>query len=288
MKLVNLIVGSGVALLLTVRAANTAADAPPASPPAAQKPAAVAPDKPGWRLTFDDEFDGSGLDTVKWIDSYPDGVRTHSNQELEYYAPDGYRVDAGHLHLIGERRAMAGHEYTSGIVTTYGKFAQKYGWFEARVRVPRGKGYWPAFWLLPSDKTWPPEIDVLEVLGHEPNKVYLTNHYSDAQGKHQSHGGSFTGPDFSQDFHTFAVDWEPGLVVWYVDGVERFRSTEGVPDTPMYVIANLAVGGDWPGNPDATTHFPGSMDIDYVRVYQKKDAHATATHHVRRGPAAPA
>ncbi|MGC8668496.1 MAG: glycoside hydrolase family 16 protein [Chthonomonadales bacterium] len=225
--------------------------------------------KRGWKLTFHDEFNGDHLDTSKWIDSYPDGVRTHSNNEQQYYAPDGYEVRGGLLRLRAEKRSMGGMPYTSGIVTTYGKFSQMYGWFEIRARFPKGKGFWPAFWLLPADKRWPPEIDVLEILGHEPNKVYMTNHWRDAQGRHLSNGGAWVGPDFSQDFHTFAVDWSPDTIVWYVDGVERFRSSRGVPAMPMYVLVNLAVGGDWPGNPDASTPFPSTMDVDYVRVYRR-------------------
>lgn len=226
--------------------------------------------KPGWILTFHDEFDGTSLDTSKWIDSYPHGARTHNNGEQEFYAPDGYDVSGGDLHLIAENTPDGGMPYKSGMIASYGHFAQQYGWFEIRAKFPAGKGMWPAFWLLPADGSWPPEIDVLEILGHEPDKVYMTNHWGQ-WNDHHSHGESWIGPDFSQGFHTFAVDWEPGLIVWYVDGVERARSTEGVPDAPMYVIANLAVGGNWPGNPDATTHFPASMDVDYIRVYKRAD-----------------
>jgi beta-glucanase (GH16 family) len=225
-------------------------------------------EKPGWKLTFHDEFNETQLDPTKWDDHYWHG-RTHSNNELEYYAPDGYEVADGRLRLKGERRQMAGHEYTAGMISSFGHFAQQYGYFEIRAKFPRGKGFWPAFWLLPANKQWPPEIDVLEILGHEPNKVYFTNHWRDPACTHRSHGQSFTGPDFSADYHTFAIDWEPGEITWYLDGIQRARSTAGVPAEPMYVIANLAVGGDWPGNPDATTPFPGFMDVDYIRVYQK-------------------
>jgi len=228
--------------------------------------------KPGWVLTFHDEFDGDSLDTNRWIDSYPGGVRTHNNNEQEYYSPHGYAVSGGQLHLIGRNQPEGGMPYSSGMVTSWDHFAQTYGWFEIRCRVPAGKGMWPAFWLLPAHGGWPPEIDVLEILGHEPDKVYMTNHWFD--NGHQSHGESWTGPDFSASFHTFAVDWEPGTIVWYVDGVERARSTAGVPSEPMFVLANLAVGGDWPGMPDSTTHFPASMDIDYIRVYRHAGAPA--------------
>jgi beta-glucanase (GH16 family) len=225
-------------------------------------------EKPGWKLTFHDEFDGTQLDRSKWDDKYWDG-RTHSNNELEYYAPDGYEVAGSRLRLKGERRLMAGHDYTSGMISSFGHFAQQYGYFEIRAKFPKGKGFWPAFWLLPANKHWPPEIDILEILGHEPTKVYFTNHWLDAAGVHRQHVQSFTGPDLSADYHTFAIDWEPGAITWYLDGAERAHSTAGVPAEPMYVIANLAVGGDWPGNPDAATPFPGFMDIDYIRVYQK-------------------
>jgi len=233
----------------------------------AATPSTIPPAKPGWTLTFHDEFDGSTLDRGRWIDSYPDGVRTHGDEEQEYYAPDGYQVAAGCLHLIARRQAEGGKPYTSGMIASFGHFAQTYGWFEIRAKFPAGRGMWPAFWLLPTDEAWPPEIDVLEILGHQPRVVHMTNHWAD--GQHRQHGASWAGPDFSRDYHTFAVDWEPGLIIWYVDGVERSRSTAGVPTGPMYLIANLAVGGGWPGNPDAGTPFPGYMDIDYIRVYQK-------------------
>lgn len=231
--------------------------------------------RPGWQLTFHDEFDGDKLDEAKWSDHYYHG-RTHQNRELEYYAPNGYEVKHGLLRLIARpvppenRSATAGLPYTSGMIEGSGKFAQRYGWFEIRCRIPHGKGYWPAFWLLPATRRWPPEIDVMEILGHDPSTVYFTTHWRDNQRVRHSDGHEWKGPDFSADFHTFAVDWEPGLIIWYVDGVERARTSKGVPDEPMYMVANLAVGGDWPGRPDQTTVFPGYMDIDYIRVYQKR------------------
>jgi beta-glucanase (GH16 family) len=231
----------------------------------------MIPTKKGWRLTFHDEFDGGKLDAAKWTDRYWHG-RTHSNNEQQYYAPDGYEVKDGRLRLKAEKRAMGGMPYTSGMIASHDKFSQQYGWFEIRAKFPKGKGFWPAFWLLPATKEWPPEIDILEILGHEINKVYFTTHFNNEQGKHEGHGGSWTGPDFSKDFHTFAVEWKPGECVWYVDDIERYRSQRGIPAEPMYLIANLAVGGDWPGNPDAMTKFPGYMDIDYIRVYQREDA----------------
>jgi len=231
-------------------------------------------EKKGWTLTFHDEFDGTRLDDSKWSDHYWHG-RTHANRELEYYAPDAYEVADGRLRLIARPappenwKNTAGLPYTSGMIEGSGKFSQKYGWFEIRCRVPMGKGFWPAFWLLPATRKWPPEIDILEILGHDPSTVYFTTHWLDDKRKHLSDGHRWKGPDFSADYHTFAVDWEPGLIVWYVDGVERARTTKGVPNEPMYIVANLAVGGDWPGKPNAFTVFPGYMDIDYIRVYRR-------------------
>lgn len=248
----------------------------PQNPP----PAAVAPalpktkvrsvaGKPGWKRVFGDEFDGDRLDTKKWQDAYPGGVRTHSNNERQYYAPDGYQVSGGLLRLRAEKRTMGNMPYTSGMVTSFGAFAQKYGWWEIRAKMPQGKGLWPAFWLLPANKSWPPEIDVFEILAHEPNKVYFTNHWRNpATGKHVYKNAHFVGPDFSRDFHTFAAEWRPGEIIWYVDGIEHHRARAHVPARPMYVLANLAVGGDWPGNPDASTVFPSTMDIDYIHVYK--------------------
>lgn len=245
--------------------------------PHAQRAGVKEMEKKGWVLTFQDEFNDSKLDSSKWIDSYPGNIRTHGDEEKQWYAADGYEVGKGHLRLKGEKREMEGHPYTSGMVASFGKFAQQYGWFEIRAKFPKGKGYWPAFWLLPTSKAWPPEIDVLEILDHEPNKVYLTNHWRDDKGEHKSKGGNWVGPDFTTDYHVFATQWNPGEIIWYVDGIERFRSTIGVPSEPMYLIANLAIGGSWGGYPDASTVFPGYMEIDYIRVYKKQHIQTTTS-----------
>ena len=184
----------------------------------------------------------------------------------------------GYLQLRAEKRDMVGwngklYHYTSGMVMTGGEkyyippgFTFTYGYMEARVRIPAGKGLWPAFWTLPASYTYPPEIDMMEILGDTPSVVHMHYHYSGG-----NIGSTWTGPDFSAGWHTFAADWEPGLVVWYVDGVERFRyaNSSTVTSSPMYVLLDLAVGGDWPGPPDATTVFPAYYDVDYVRIWQK-------------------
>src|SRR5262249_88644 len=149
---------------------------------------------------------------------------------------------------------------------------QTYGYFEARVKVPKGQGYWPAFWLLGAVGTQGVnEIDILEILGNDPTTVYTTIHWGPSYDVgHQSDGKAFTGPDFSADYHVFGLQWDPDKVVWTIDGVERHSHTgDGIPTVNMYIILNLGIGGNWPGAPDSTTPFPGYYDIDYVRGYQR-------------------
>ena len=232
------------------------------TPPAITKPAAQ------WQLVFNDEFEGDTLDTNKWTTAFPWGRAGANESELQYYAEDAFEFQNGIQRIRAEERSMAGYDYTSGIISSYSRFHLQYGYVEMRARMPKGQGFWPAFWLLPVTKDWPPEIDVFEMLGHETDTIYMTLHWLHESGQSQSVQGVHVGPDFNADFHTFAVDWSPGQIVWYIDDVERFRTTENVPDEPMYLLANLAVGGDWPGNPDETTSFPGYYEIDYIRVYQ--------------------
>jgi beta-glucanase (GH16 family) len=228
-------------------------------------------DRPGWKLTFNDEFDGGALDLQKWTPNDPWG--RERNRELQAYVPEAFEVRDGILRVKAEKREAAysgkPRSYTSGMMTTYRKFAQQYGRFEIRCRVPKGKGIWPAFWLLPDPLGWPPEIDVLETLGHEPQKVYFTHHFRGEQRQRKSDGGSWNGPDFSAGFHEFAIEWTAERIVWFVDGVQRFQSEKSIPQTKMYLLANLAVGGDWPGAPDDQTPFPSAMEVDYVRAYEK-------------------
>jgi beta-glucanase (GH16 family) len=229
-----------------------------------------AMEKAGWTLTFHDEFNGKALDRSKWIDSYPDNVRTHSNNEQQYYAEDGWKVGKGAIRFKAEKRSMGGMPYTSGMISSFGKFEQKYGWFEIRAQFPKGKGLWPAFWLLPVTKAWPPEIDILEILGHETDKIYFSTHWGKDYKEHKFKTQEYKGTEFSDGFHTVALEWTEKECIWYVDGKERARTSEGIPHEPMYLLANLAVGGDWPGMPDDKTPFPSFMDIDYIRVYKRK------------------
>ena len=233
--------------------------------------AAEQADLPGWTLTFQDEFNSTALDTRKWMPRDP--FERERNHELQAYVTNAFKVKDGVLSIIadkgeafydGKQRA-----YTSGMMNTRGKFSQQYGRFEIRCRVPRGKGLWPAFWLLPVAGGWPREIDVLEFLGQNTARVHMAHHFP--HEKHGSHEGSWSGPDFAADFHQFAIEWSPQAIVWYVDGVERFRSEKSVPHEEMYLMVNLAVGGDWPGAPNEWTRFPAAFAVDYVRVYRRAE-----------------
>jgi MYXO-CTERM domain-containing protein len=237
-------------------------------------PAYAAPwDKPGWELTFQDEFDGTAVDLGRWKPRYKWGEAI-INSELQAYVDDAFVVQDGILSIVAKHESgqYAGQtlEYRSGVICSLHE--QTYGYFEARVKVPKGQGYWPAFWLLGAVGT--PnvnEIDILELLGHQTNTAYMTVHWGESYGAgHESDGSSFVGPDFSEGFHVFAVEWDESAIRWSIDGLERFtHSGDGVADVPMYLILNLAVGGGWPGAPDSTTVFPGSFQIDYVRAYRK-------------------
>jgi len=139
-----------------------------------------------------------------------------------------------------------------------------------RARMPGGRGLWPAFWLLPVDRSWPPEIDVLEILGNDPTTLH-TNAHSKASGKHTDAPSVIRLPDTSAGFHSYAVDWEADEIRWYFDGVEVAR-VPTPPDMhkPMYMLVNLAVGGHWPGSPDASTSFPAVLAIDWIRAYRRE------------------
>jgi beta-glucanase (GH16 family) len=256
-----------VAALLTLAAGVTGAQA---SPP------------PGtWHLAFGDEFNGTSLDGSKWNTCYPSGCYGPSSGELEWYQAANVTESGGYLHLTAKHESVTPkrrttYNYTSGMVSSGGadsrtapSYSFKYGYFEISAQVPMGQGLWPAFWTLPASYKWPPEIDAMEINGAYTNKVDMTYHWGTNKNGYATQW--YTSPnDFAVAQHTFGVDWEPDSITWYVDGVEQFQYTNAsnIPNQPLYLIANLAVGGAWPGNPDATTPFPSEVAIDYIHVYQ--------------------
>ncbi|MFI5983806.1 lectin [Streptomyces sp. NPDC051555] len=256
----------------------------PASGNPAPTPTAAA------AVTFSDDFDGpagAAVDPGKWQVETGDNVNNH---ERQYYTA-GNRNAAldgqGHLVITARRENPSDYAcwygrcaYTSARLNTAGRFTQKYGHVEARLKVPRGQGMWPAFWMLGDDigqVGWPNsgEIDVMENVGFEPSTVHGTLHgpgYSGSGGI----GAAYSlpaGQAFADAFHTFAVDWAPDAVTWSVDGTVYQRRTPAdlgghswAFNKPFFLILNLAVGGYWPGDPDGGTAFPQQLVVDHVRV----------------------
>lgn len=243
--------------------------------------AADAPQPPGWVLDWHDEFDGKVLDKTRWVAET--GGHGWGNQELQYYTgrPENLRVDGGNLVIEARREDYQGSKYTSARIKTAGLVERTYGRYEARIKIPRGQGIWPAFWMLGADISssgWPRsgEIDIMEIIGKEPNLVYGTLHgpgYSGAKAFGKSL--ALEQGAYADDYHVYAVEWEPREIRWYRDGIlyhtarPDMVSGDWVFEHPFFVLLNLAVGGAWPGNPDASTPFPRQMLVDYVRVYKR-------------------
>lgn len=243
---------------------------------------------PNWKLVWSDEFDGASIDTSKW--NFEIDGKGGGNGEMEYYTdkPENAHVENGNLIITaikdGTDAEGRKHKFTSARMTTKGKFSCKYGRFEARIKMPTGRGVWPAFWLMPEDSVYggwasSGEIDIVEEVGDKPNVAFGTIHYGDKWPGNTHTGDKYTLPsgDLSDDFHIYAVEWEEGVIRWYFDNqlyqTQTKWYTKAAPfpapfDQKFFVILNFAVGGAWPGKPAPSTPFPQSMQVDYVRVYQ--------------------
>jgi len=233
----------------------------------------------GWTLTFDDEFDESSLDFCKWQLRQKWGEKV-VNHEIEAYvsvadASQAFTLDNGILHIVARKqKGVYGgvtQPYTSGLLASVDN--QKYGYYEIRSRMPSGSGLWPAFWLLHTP-AYPDihEIDIMEWISPSPNIVFMTDHFGTNYDTNSLESQvTISAPDFTTAFHIFGLDWEADRIVWYADGVEvgRLTSPNTLHDVEMYVVVNLAVGGDLPGSPQPGAVFPTSFDVDYVRVYQR-------------------
>lgn len=236
-------------------------------------------------MIFSDEFDGTSLNTSIWNNNcYPDGWDddpdpnicscAYSNEAELYRSANAYVDGSGHLVLRAEKDTSVNPEQIySGMVQSYSSFHFTYGFVEARFKVVAGNGLWPAFWMLASNKgAWPvEEIDIMEQLGHDPNRAYMAIHWPSGGGSQQS-GCNYVISNFTTAWHTFGIDWQANSVIWYIDGVQRcsYNTAENIPSTPMFMILNFAVGdvGSWPGPIDSSTLFPSDFTIDYVRVWQ--------------------
>jgi beta-glucanase (GH16 family) len=243
---------------------------------ATTEPKDTIPQIPGYTLVWNDEFDGSNIDLTKW-DHEVNG-NGGGNNELQYYTnfPTNSFIENGSLVIQARKENYLGKEYTSARMRTLNKGDWTYGRFDIRAKLPFGQGLWPAIWMLPSDwfyGGWPEsgEIDIMELLGHQPYKVYGTIHYG-TSANHQSNGGSYqlSASTFANDYHLFTMEWDSVGMKWYVDGNLYYTTTHGQPfDKRFHMLLNVAVGGNWPGNPNLSTTFPQKMFVDYVRVYKK-------------------
>jgi beta-glucanase (GH16 family) len=235
------------------------------------------------RLIFSDDF--NTLNPVwhhgHWWEKDTDITTTNTNEQ-QAYVPGNVSIENGNLKITALKQTVnvvnewpdrpSTYYYTSGLVETGGdqygyanKFTFQYGYMEARIKIPSGQGLWPAFWMWPANYQDPPEIDTMEIIGNLPNELNMTYHYVGGQS-----GQVYNGPDFSQDYHIYGCEWTPTYIAWYIDGaqVARFTDAAKIPQQRMYLILNLAVGGDWPG-PVSNSALPASMLVDWLHVYQK-------------------
>ncbi len=238
-------------------------------------------ERPGWTLIWQDEFEGEELDPEKWVKEI--GGHGWGNNEYQFYTdrPENVRLEDGNLVIEARDEFFIRRHYTSGRIKTQGLFTFTYGRVEARMRLPYGQGIWPAFWMLGDnieEDGWPlcGEIDIMEHIGREPRRVYGTVHgpgYSGSGGI--GHFTTVPEGSLSEEFHTFAIEWEPEEIRWYLDDEQFFKLTpdqvskEWVFDHPFFILINMAVGGYWPGYPDESTVFPQFLTVDYVRIYQR-------------------
>ena len=247
-----------------------------------------------WKLVWSDEFDSNTISTNNWQFDVGNGNGGWGNRELEYYTslPENAFVSDGLLHIVARKESYNGFHFTSAKLKSSHRFSKKFGRFEFRAKLPSGQGYWPALWMMPEKSVyggWPAsgEIDVVENRGSNATTVLGTIHFGGLYPHHDQSWGPpfrFSDGDSVTNFHVYAVEWTTNSIGWSVDNRTyetqsswwsssnrtntAIRNAYPAPfDQPFYIIMNLAVGGKFGGNPDATTVFPGEMQVDYVRVY---------------------
>lgn len=238
---------------------------------------------PNYTLVWADEFDGNALQTSSWNYEIGNGSNGWGNNEHQYYTsnPKNVFVSEGNLIIEARRERIETFPYTSARLTTKGKREFQFGRIDIRAKLPKGKGVWPALWMLGANISqvgWPRcgEIDIMELIGHEPNKVHGTLHWNGTNG-HAFRGGSTTlaSGDFSDRFHVFSILWKKDTISWYVDDALFYSMSR--PDfgeavypfnAPQFFLFNVAVGGNWPGYPDESTILPQRMFVDYIRIFQ--------------------
>lgn len=233
-----------------------------------------------WNLVWSDEFSGSRLNSSNWVCEIGTGSSGWGNNELEYYTNrlDNVRVEDGSLIIEAKKENYSGMGYTSARIKTQGLKEFTYGKVEARIKLPKGQGIWPAFWMLGSNisqVSWPKcgEIDIMEHVNNEAT-IHGTIHWFADQ--YAYYGGESSSLDITQ-YHVYSIEWDANSIKWFIDGNPYWEANikENINGTeefhkPFFILLNLAVGGNWPGSPDSTTQFPAKMYVDYVRVYQNR------------------
>jgi beta-glucanase (GH16 family) len=238
---------------------------------------------PNYTLVWSDEFSGTSLDLNSWNQEIGNN-NGWGNNELEYYTNSTKNtfVSNGNLIIEARKEAISGFNYTSGRMTTQNKKTFTFGRIDIRAKLPVGKGIWPALWMLGANINtvgWPAsgEIDIMELIGTYPARTHGTLHWKPVTGNSINKGGYYDLPsgDFSQKFHVFSIVWTQDMIKWYVDDIHfltlskaDFGAANYPFNAPEFFIFNVAVGGNWPGPPDANTSFPQRMFVDYVRVFQ--------------------
>ncbi len=240
-------------------------------------------------LLFSDEFNGSSINSAKWVTAQQWGPDLVINDELQYYVDTQSNPDFGYnpFSFDGESLIISAVEtpvnlsavannqpYLSGVLSSAGKFEMTHGYIEARMDFPEGTGLWPAFWMLSADfEALKPQLFIAEGNGAIPESIFHNYNYHDANGNLRSPGQwQVTDETFSEGFHILGVSWKSDELLFYIDGIPRYRIIgENVPNQAMYLIANLAVGGVWTGSPDAATPSPAKLKIDYIRAYRHID-----------------
>ncbi len=239
----------------------------------------------GYQLVWSDEFSGNQLNSNYWSLETGNGTGGWGNNELEYYrdSPHNVFISDGNLVIEARKESYGGFDYTSARIKTEGKFSFQYGRIDIRAKLPKGKGLWPALWMLGSNITsvgWPAcgETDIMELIGSQPSTVHGTMHWATTAGNDTFKSATYNSSygDFSQRFHVFSLVWSQDTLKFYVDdnlyltGTKTDVGSANYPfNAKQFLIFNVAVGGGFPGNPDATTVFPQRMFVDYVRVFQR-------------------
>jgi beta-glucanase (GH16 family) len=236
----------------------------------------------GYSLVWTDDFAGTSVNTSDWNFEIGTGTNGWGNNELQYYRQENTTVAEGYLIITARKENFSGSNYTSSRLTTKDKKDFLYGRYDIRAKLPRGQGIWPALWMLGdniSNVGWPAcgEIDIMEMIGgsNREKTVHGTVHWSNESNIHAQYGGSKTISEgtYSDQFHVYSIEWTSTYIKWYIDDV-FFHQIDTTPAhlsefrEPQFFIFNLAVGGNWPGSPDANTIFPQQLIVDYIRVFQ--------------------